>query len=81
MHRLGSLVQGIVFAVVGVCLLWSFDERHAFEAIATLVVVFAGSVLGFVLAWREGRAERRAPRRARSRRYSGRAADAWPDGE
>lgn len=62
-HRWGTLIQGVVFLIVGVIVMLTPDDRHVAESAATMTVVFAVSALGFVLAWHEWRRERGASRR------------------
>ncbi|MFK0403014.1 hypothetical protein ACIQTT_11835 [Microbacterium sp. NPDC090225] len=63
------LLQGLVFLLVGGILLFARDDRRVVEAILTLMLVFAVSAWGFVLALRERARERVTPRRPSSRRY------------
>lgn len=63
------LIQGVVFLLVGGILLFAHDERHVWEAIVTLAVVFAASASGFGFSLRERLRERTTPRQPSSRRY------------
>jgi len=68
-HRRAYLLQGAVFLVVEVILLFGPIAKHVGEAIVPLTVVFVVSALGFGLAWRDFRREQETPRRPSSRWY------------